>query len=442
MLSGVVMPASALPRLLLLARAHPAVQSLVRALQARGQEVTAVPEAASWADQIGATHDMCAPQHAVVVVMDPVQMSTFEALLEPHLEPGRGPLTLIGPQPPDMARWVQRGLGGWWPLEWLDQPDRLCGGLSLDAARWRREENLRAEAKRLRAQLDERIIVERAKGVLMHARGIGEDVAFKLLRDGSMQSNVRVGDVSKSVVEAAQWAEAVNRAGQLRMLSQRLVKLAAQGLMRIDARRARTDLSQAQHRIQDNLDHLNGLPVVTGSPSFVHDTLVQVRRDWEVLQRCIAQPRSATQLLQCDRMAEALLVSAEALTLDLEAASGRRAIHVINVCGRQRMRAQRLAKSALLRTLQGLPASDPGLAADIEAFEAALVELERLPLSNPQIRDDLSAARAQWRRLLGGLRGNDDDRGRLEVTQGSDSLLQAFDALTAQYERSLQVIMS
>ena len=94
----------------------------------------------------------------------------------------------------------------------------------------------------------------------MSARGIGEDEAFGLLRGAAMHANLRLGEVSRSVVEAAQWAEAINRAGQLRMLSQRLVRLAAQALAGIDARRGRAlRASQAAQRVRDNLAHLAAL---------------------------------------------------------------------------------------------------------------------------------------------------------------------------------------
>ena len=73
----------------------------------------------------------------------------------------------------------------------------------------------------------ERKLVDRAKGILMRARQVSEDEAFRVLRAASMHSNQRVGQVSQHVIDAARFAEAVNRAGQLRMLSQRLVKLYA-----------------------------------------------------------------------------------------------------------------------------------------------------------------------------------------------------------------------
>jgi hypothetical protein len=48
----------------------------------------------------------------------------------------------------------------------------------------------------------------------------------------------------------------MNRAGQLRMLSQRLVRLAAQRLLRIDTRDAATQAVLSRQRARDNLDML------------------------------------------------------------------------------------------------------------------------------------------------------------------------------------------
>ena len=65
----------------------------------------------------------------------------------------------------------------------------------------------------------------------MRARQVSEEEAFAVLRAASMHSNRRVGQVSQQVIAAAHYADAVNRAGKLRMLSQRLVKACALRLL-------------------------------------------------------------------------------------------------------------------------------------------------------------------------------------------------------------------
>jgi len=339
------------------------------------------------------------------------------------------------------------GLCAWVPPGGL-QARHLPALLALAQARWQREQQLHAELTRTREQLDERKWVERAKGVLMSAQSIGEDEAFRLLRGAAMQTNLRVGAVSRAVIESAQWAEAINRAGQLRMLSQRLVKLAAQRLAGVDARRARTLQHQATQRAQDNLDHLAGLPFLSGDPeagATVFALLQQTLAAWAALKAALEQRQSPAMLAQTDADAEALLQAAEQLTGALEVQGGRQALRIINLCGRQRMRVQRLAKTALLADLLAEPSRHDALVPLLDEFEATLQELERAPLSSVDIRHNLGAARDEWLRLLRGLRATSGPGGtdyRAALAGSADALLDLFDQLTAAYEHSLQVIMA
>jgi hypothetical protein len=361
-----------------------------------------------------------------------------------------GPVTVLGPWPAPsrMAALLAAGVTGWWPEALLDDAAGLAAALSFDRQRWERDHALRAELARARGQLDERRWVERAKGVLMSARGIGEDEAFRLIRGAAMQANLRVGEVSRSVTEAAQWADAINRAGQLRMLSQRLVKLAAQRLAGIDARRARALQTEAAHRAQDNLDHLAALADTLGgllrgdSQAASRNALAATSLAWRALQHALGQRQTAVALAHTDQHAMHLLDCAEALTEALQAGGARRALHIVNLCGRQRMRVQRVAKDALLAVLLGDPARQATLAPQLDEVEATLAELEASPLASPDIRAALAAARDEWLRLLRGLRGADSAEGQAALARCSDALLDVFDRLTASYEHSLQVIMS
>ena len=144
-----------------------------------------------------------------------------------------------------------------------------------------------------------------------------------------------------------------------------------------------------------------------------------------------------------DALAAALLDAAERLTEALQEAAGRRALHIVNQCGRQRMRVQRLAKECLLDAahpeLEALPTRHDKA---LDAFEAALAELEEAPLSTPEIRTSLAQVRDHWLRLLGGLRSVETEDGRRALVQASEAILERLDTLTAAYEHSLQVIMA
>jgi AmiR/NasT family two-component response regulator len=383
-----------------------------------------------------------APRQVVVAARQAVDELSLAGLLDNGARAPSCPVSLIGPAPGNLAALLERGLTGWWPAGLLDDGQALSAALTVDLARWQRESALRAELAEVREQLDGRKWVERAKGVLMTARGIGEDEAFRLLRGASMQANLKVGEVSRSVLEATQWADAINRSGQLRMLSQRLVKLAAQRLAGIDVRRARGLQEEAVRRAQDNLDHLAALPMVAQGPPSLQDSLAAANAAWARLKRAVDLRQNAQALAAVDLRADSLLEAAEDLTNALELQAGRRALHIINLCGCQRMRVQRLAKIALLGFLLDRPSGSVPLAPLLDEFDAALVVLEQAPLSNPEIRDALACARDEWLRLLQGLRGPDGDDSRVALTQSSDVLLDTFDRLTVYYEHSLQVIMS
>jgi AmiR/NasT family two-component response regulator len=367
------------------------------------------------------------------------------AALERALAPWDGvppcPLLLVLPAPPDeaaAARLVALGVH-----HVLVAPaGAALDGPALASARAQARARHAREAE-LRRTLDERKWVERAKGVLMTARGLGEDEAFRLLRGAAMHVNLRLGEVSRAVIEAARWADAMNRAGQLRMLSQRAVRLVAQRLLRLDARTAAALARETVQRGDANLEAL--ARHCAGTPCEAACALVAQR--WQALARAIDAPRpDAAALARMDALAEEVVAAAEALTESLQAQAGRRAIGLVNRCGRQRLRAQRAAKACLLAALA--PSADAAAAlarerdAALAEFERTQAELEHLPLSSPAIRATLDQVREHWLRLVAGLDARDPADGRRAVARASEALVERLDALTHAYECSLEVIMS
>jgi response regulator NasT len=75
----------------------------------------------------------------------------------------------------------------------------------LDAAiaRFRMVQRMRAELAATRRALEERKVIDRAKGLLMKARGIPEDEAYALLRRAAMGQNKRIAEVAQAIVTAA-----------------------------------------------------------------------------------------------------------------------------------------------------------------------------------------------------------------------------------------------
>jgi len=320
-------------------------------------------------------------------------------------------------------------------------PQRLRPLVQLAQTRFQRERKLREMLDDVTHRFEERKLVDRAKGILMRARQIPEDEAFRLLRAASMQGKQRVGQVSQQVIEAARDADAVNRAGQLRMLSQRMVKLHALMAAGTDVPAARALLAQSLSRTGEQIEHLQR----SLSRATFGDLIDAVAEAFNALKAALSAPPDVAALAQTDALAERFLQHADQLTTALEGAGPLATLHVINVSGRQRMLSQRLAKQALLGALLK---AEPARAAHaqaqqtIDAFEQALRELNEAPLSSAEIRARLASADAQWQRMLQGFKAAATPAGRLQLAQASEELLELFEQLTERYERSMQVLMS
>lgn len=75
----------------------------------------------------------------------------------------------------------------------------------LDAAiaRFNMVSQMRSELEAVKSALAERKTIDRAKGLLMQARGIAEDEAYALLRKTAMDQGRKVVDVAQALVTAA-----------------------------------------------------------------------------------------------------------------------------------------------------------------------------------------------------------------------------------------------
>ena len=62
---------------------------------------------------------------------------------------------------------------------------------------------LQRELVEARNALEERKVIERAKGILMKMRGMSEEQAFALLRQTAMNEKKKLADIAQSVVTAA-----------------------------------------------------------------------------------------------------------------------------------------------------------------------------------------------------------------------------------------------
>ena len=321
---------------------------------------------------------------------------------------------------------------------WLPhlRPGDWPAALAFARAAHQRELAQRQRIASLESQLAEQQLVARAKGLLMAAQGMTENEAFALLRSGAMQTRLPLADKARAVVDAARWAQAVNRAGQLRWLSQRCMAAAAQRLARIEAPAARRAQHAALKRAWAILDELQQLPL----PEPARQALAEVNAAWQALQACLNQRLDLSSLAEADAAAEGALTRAEALTNAVQAAGHSAVLPVVNLCGRQRMRAQRLLKLGLLARL-GAAASPAAALAEapalIEGFSSTLLLLEKQPLRSNTIDLAHQQAVQRWADTLRALQGGDI----AALVHSGELLLVSVDDLTHCWERSLQAML-
>lgn len=318
--------------------------------------------------------------------------------------------------------------------------ERLRTEWALARLRFGQEQALREELAALRQRFEERKLVDRAKGLLMRATQMSEDEAFRALRRASMQANRRVGLVARELIDAARHGEAVNRAGQLRMLSQRLVKLHALRACGLELEDSQARLVASVQRVDENL----ALLARHLSAASFGDLLASVQSAWAALKAGLGGPAAVQDLPVVDAQAERLLEQAERLTAVLEQAGPAATLHVINVAGRQRMLSQRLAKQALLAHVLPAPQDRVALAeaeATRLAFDQAQDYLRALPLAGAELRESLEAAALAWSALLDGAGQAQQEAGRIALARSSEILLAELDRLTERYELSLERLL-
>ena len=81
--------------------------------------------------------------------------------------------------------------------------ERLVPVIDAAIARFEEFKNLRNELFQAKTKLDERKVIERAKGLLMKQRGLDEDAAYEMLRSMAMKKNMKLADLSVQLLEAA-----------------------------------------------------------------------------------------------------------------------------------------------------------------------------------------------------------------------------------------------
>jgi response regulator NasT len=82
-------------------------------------------------------------------------------------------------------------------------PERIRPILDVAMARFEHEQSLRAELADAKAEIKDRKVIDRAKGLLMQRQQLSEEAAYAKLRKMAMDKNLKLVDLAQRMLDAA-----------------------------------------------------------------------------------------------------------------------------------------------------------------------------------------------------------------------------------------------
>jgi response regulator NasT len=82
--------------------------------------------------------------------------------------------------------------------------ERIKPILDLCISRFNAFSKLQDELERTKSALEDRKVIDRAKGILMKLKGLNEDEAYVLLRSTAMREKKKIGEIAQSIVTASE----------------------------------------------------------------------------------------------------------------------------------------------------------------------------------------------------------------------------------------------
>ena len=103
---------------------------------------------------------------------------------------------------PEKIREAVRAGASAYVVDGLD-PARVKTIIDVAVAQFEDFQNLRTQLAQANLKLSERKLVERAKGMLMKARGLDEEAAYALLRKVAMDRKLKIAEVAQQLIDSA-----------------------------------------------------------------------------------------------------------------------------------------------------------------------------------------------------------------------------------------------
>lgn len=227
-------------------------------------------------------------------------------------------------------------------------------------------------------------------------------------------------------------AEAVNKAGRQRMLSQRIAlsyyMIGSQTNEQVAAQRTDAAIAEFHTNLQELRDYLGKDPETAA-------LLAQEAALWEDYSRLAMSKPVPAQGLRMLQLSDQMLAACQKVVQRISTRSGSSIARLVDIAGRQRMISQRLGKYyfALMWKVAD-PQLDDSFQATLREFDSNLATLQKAPENTPAITAALKRVQMDWQ--LSKHAFDQYRSGRYVpfiIATTTESMLKSMDAITAQY---------
>ncbi len=236
------------------------------------------------------------------------------------------------------------------------------------------------------------------------------------------------------VAQVSSLNDAINKAGQQRMLSQRMSKAYLALGMDVATEKSQAVINESMARFDRQLVELSAF----APRAEIKATYSKLEAVWgQYKSQLVGQaPRRESVVALFDLDSKVLELANQGVS-QLEQLSAKPLGRLVNVAGRQRMLSQRAAKFYLAQAWKAsIPHADSEMQKARTEFAAALSALEQAPEATSAIRQELDLARQQWVffELAMTYQGN-AARSIENVFVSSENVLSVMEKVTVMYAR-------